>query len=83
MFKFLDKVANAGTGSRMSAQKHAAHRGVAQSENHLTELAAVAANLGATRVARKAAREQLVNAVGEREAKKREAQAARKVRDSF
>jgi hypothetical protein len=83
MFKLLDKLANAGAGSRMPDEKRARARSQSQTTNARNELAAVATNPGAARVARKAAEAQLVGEVGEARAKELMAQADRRVRGSF
>lgn len=90
MPKFLDKLANAtdrlagaGVKSRMPDERLTKRKGAAQAVNQQIQLAQVAVNLGATRVARKQAERQLVDAVGEAEAERLMKQSAKKIRDSF
>jgi hypothetical protein len=83
VFDFLDKLANAGAVSRMPDEKRAKATRQSQTTNDRNDLAAVATNLGASRVARKAAKAQLVGEVGEAKAKELMAQADRRVRGSF
>ncbi|MEU7743347.1 hypothetical protein [Nonomuraea sp. NPDC049158] len=83
MFKFLDKVANAGAGSRMPSGTLTRAKDQSVNTNVRNQLAAVAANPGASRVARKQAKAQLVNAVGEAKAEQLVEQAVHKARDSF
>lgn len=88
LFEKLDRLANAGAKSQMPEEKRARAQGQSQSENARTGLADLAANPGNARVARKAARAQLVDALGgdaqaAAEADKRIKQANHKAVKSF
>ncbi|MEU8362294.1 hypothetical protein AB0C27_40380 [Nonomuraea sp. NPDC048882] len=90
MPKFLDRLANAadrlagaGAKSRMPDELAAKYNRASSAVNQAIELSQVAVNLGATRVARKQAERQLVDAVGEAEAARLMKQSAKKIRDSF
>lgn len=79
----LDKLANAGAGSRMSKEQFRHARDQSVNTNVRNQIAAVAANPGASRVSRQQAKAQLVDAVGAHEAEKLIKEADRKVKDSF
>ncbi|MER6577326.1 hypothetical protein [Nonomuraea sp. NPDC001023] len=83
VFSFLDKVANAGARSTMPAEMltHAKDQGRTTSRRN--QLAQIANGFGVSRDAKRAAWDQLVNAVGPAEAKQLVDQAAHKVRTSF
>ena len=70
MFKFLDKLAGAGAGSRMPDDLHARAKRQANTTNRVNQLARDANGFGTTRAQRNAAERALVAAVGERQAKK-------------
>lgn len=78
-----DKLANAGAGSRMSNEQLRHARDQSLNTNVRNQIAGVAANPGASRVARQEARAQLVSTVGAHEAEKLIKDANRKVKDSF
>lgn len=78
-----DKLANAGAGSRMPDAVRGHVRDQSVNTNARNDLAEVAANLGASRVARKAAEKQLADAVGAREAAQLIKGATHKARTSF
>ncbi|RSN12777.1 hypothetical protein DMB42_11405 [Nonomuraea sp. WAC 01424] len=83
MFSFLDKVANAGARSTMPAEILDRAKAQGQTTNTRNQLAQIANGFGVSRDAKRAAWNQLVNAVGADEAKKLVDQAAHKVRTSF
>ena len=83
MFKFLDKVANAGAGSVMPDEKRARAKSQSHTTNQRNQLAQVANGYGVDRKAKAAARAQLVEDVGPDEAKKLMKQNVHKVRNSF
>jgi hypothetical protein len=83
MFRFLDRVANAGTRSRMPADLLTHARDQGRTTSMRNQLAQIANGFGVSRDAKRAAWEQLVNAVGPAEAQRLVDQAAHKVRTSF
>jgi hypothetical protein len=83
VFDFLDKIANAGAGNRMSAEMHATARAQSKTTNDRNQLAQTAAGFGVSRAAKRAAQAQLVNEVGQVQAEALVKQAVHKVRTSF
>lgn len=83
MFKTLDKLANAGAGSRMPEEKYRRAKAQGETTTGRNMLAQVAAGYGVTRQAKQAARRQLVAEVGQAEADRLTKLAVRKVRSTF
>jgi len=79
----IDKLANAGAGSRMPEEKLTRAKSQGQTTNHRNQLAQVANGFGVSRAAQRAAKDQLVKEVGAVEADRLTKEAARKVRTSF
>lgn len=88
ILKALDRFANGGPRSAMPPELLTTRKEAAQGENLRNHLAQVAANPGAARTARKAAKQQLADSLGggragEEAAERRIKEADHKVKDSF
>ncbi|MDP4501117.1 hypothetical protein [Nonomuraea turcica] len=84
LFEKLDKLANAGAGSRMPDKTDARARAQSHTTNRHQRLAYTAnPGFGSSRADQRAAEADLIREVGSREAKRLMKDAARKVRDSF
>jgi hypothetical protein len=83
LFDKLDRLANAGAGSRMAEHEHGWAKRQGKTTNQRNHLAEVANGFGVSRAARNAAYAQLVAEVGEAEANLLAEQAVRRVRGTF